>query len=520
MSFDLPQSRPKAMQAIIGLAAAGALLSTALFIVALVALRTDAQAQAEESAANLALTISREVARTIQSFDLSIQGTLAALSQPDLPKVSRAAQQLMLFDRAAIASPLQSITVFDETGRVVRDSRALVFPGANLSDRQYFWIHRDRPDAGLFVGDLHRSRFSGLEVLTMSRRMTKPDGSFGGVVSGAIGVEAFTSLLTTLRLGANGSATLALADESVLASVPADHAPGSLAGLFDHFRRAPSGRYDGYAEDGLEKSFTYAQIGNLPLVVCIGVAASDTTLRWLPRALTLALLMTLLALLVVALAVLLARELAARRAVEQKLVVAALVDPLTGVANRRAFEAQLSAAWLEREASKTPLSLLMIDLDAFKQYNDTFGHGQGDAALQSVAAVMTRCCRSGDLVARYGGEEFAVLLPHATMEAAFEIAERIRLASAALTIGSPDLDRKVTVSIGAAEASRETTSSSALLAKADAALYAAKAAGRNRTVMSATDAAGVESRSEARADAFRQIESRPRPERSSLGAKA
>jgi two-component system, cell cycle response regulator len=156
-------------------------------------------------------------------------------------------------------------------------------------------------------------------------------------------------------------------------------------------------------------------------------------------------------------------------------------DSLTGLANRR----QLSSA-LMREAARTgrtkePLSLAVIDIDHFKDINDTFGHLVGDEVLRQVADAMARSVRDGDLVARYGGEEFAIVLPNCASEGALAVVERVRAA-----IGVAATVTKVTVSAGIATSTGEGSDSEGLMAAADGALYASKRAGRDRvTVASA-----------------------------------
>ncbi len=159
-------------------------------------------------------------------------------------------------------------------------------------------------------------------------------------------------------------------------------------------------------------------------------------------------------------------------------------DPLTGLANRKALEGRLRV--LGREAMETgdTYSILVLDIDHFKKFNDRYGHKVGDAVLKTVAAVLRHHIREGDFAARYGGEEFVLLLPRTRLDEAREIAERIRH-----TIGSHVLRHrgsgkefgKVTVSVGLAEY-RPGEPFDQLFERADAALYRAKGLGRNRVV--------------------------------------
>ncbi len=160
-----------------------------------------------------------------------------------------------------------------------------------------------------------------------------------------------------------------------------------------------------------------------------------------------------------------------------------IVDSLTGLANRRQFDRTLDLEWRRSIRSTAPLSLLLIDIDFFKRYNDTHGHLRGDAVLAETANLLAAAVtRAGDLVARYGGEEFAALLPNTTREAAEELAEqaRSRVESRAIAHPASDAARMVTVSIGVATTVPDPWRlPSALVDHADRALYLAKAGGRN-----------------------------------------
>lgn len=177
----------------------------------------------------------------------------------------------------------------------------------------------------------------------------------------------------------------------------------------------------------------------------------------------------------------------------------ALTDPLTGVANRRAFQATLDQEWRRAGRSQSALSLLMVDVDHFKQFNDRHGHTEGDTCLRAVAGALAGAVhRADDQVARYGGEEFAILLPHCDGAAAARIGQRICDAVAALRIphGQSSVGPHVTISVGVASlegfpSSTSPHSAKDLVESADRALYAAKAAGRGRISTEPCRAPGV-----------------------------
>lgn len=164
-------------------------------------------------------------------------------------------------------------------------------------------------------------------------------------------------------------------------------------------------------------------------------------------------------------------------------------DGLTGLANRRCFDDTLRAEWARALRQHQPLSLLMVDVDNFKAFNDTNGHLGGDECLKRIAGAVASEMRANDLVARYGGEEFAVILPNQSLKGAAIVAERIRARVEQLQVPhGRDAGKHVTVSIGAATAIGALDAEpSALVATADAALYRAKHMGRNRISLPVTE---------------------------------
>ncbi len=157
----------------------------------------------------------------------------------------------------------------------------------------------------------------------------------------------------------------------------------------------------------------------------------------------------------------------------------AMTDVLTGLPNRRRLDADLQVECSASARYDRPLSLLMIDVDHFKAYNDAFGHPAGDAALQAVGGILGGSLRDGDHAYRYGGEEFALVLRETDLDGAVIIAERLR-AAVEHHFSSPDQPRQVTISAGAAEIAGRPATPEALTAAADSALYNAKRAGRNQ----------------------------------------
>lgn len=169
---------------------------------------------------------------------------------------------------------------------------------------------------------------------------------------------------------------------------------------------------------------------------------------------------------------------------QERIKQVGLLDPLTGVNNRRFFDQRVEEEVTIAKRNKTPLSCLFIDLDHFKRVNDNYGHQAGDSVLKQAAHIFTDIMRTSDVLARYGGEEFVILLADTNSQVAYEIADRIRktIADTEFNIDRPE-SLSITLSIGLATMGEDDTSintSTQLISAADQAVYAAKISGRNR----------------------------------------
>jgi diguanylate cyclase (GGDEF)-like protein/PAS domain S-box-containing protein len=185
--------------------------------------------------------------------------------------------------------------------------------------------------------------------------------------------------------------------------------------------------------------------------------------------------------------VLITRDITKRKKLETQLFALALTDSLTDLFNRRAFDEALEREWKRTLREGSEMSLLLLDIDHFKQFNDQYGHQAGDDCLRAVAAAVSEAVRVTDTVARYGGEEITVILSSTFTAGAAEVAEKIRAAVEALQLpleGIPEGGSWVTVSVGVATALARVggtmTMPESLLLAADNAMYKAKHEGRNR----------------------------------------
>jgi diguanylate cyclase (GGDEF)-like protein/PAS domain S-box-containing protein len=174
------------------------------------------------------------------------------------------------------------------------------------------------------------------------------------------------------------------------------------------------------------------------------------------------------------------RDITSEKQAEERLIALATTDSLTGLFNRRHFFELSRREFARSSRNGNSLVMLMIDIDHFKNINDTYGHQTGDAVLEALAALGKACIRSADIIGRIGGEEFTILLPETTLENGIAVAERFRHRVERMQIDTDDATITITVSIGVARASAGRPGFDDVLAQSDRALYKAKCDGRNR----------------------------------------
>ncbi|WP_328516683.1 sensor domain-containing diguanylate cyclase [Ralstonia pseudosolanacearum] len=479
--------RPPLM--IVGALALSAAVAT-LTVLSLYEMRMDALARARDSADNVSLILQRDIARNLEVYELSMQAVIDGVRDPAILALPPTIRQLVLFDRSTNAQDLGSLLVTNAAGDVIIDSRSVPPRRIHLGDRDYFKIHQQSADVGLYLSKPFMPRINGVETsIGISQRLNGPDGAFNGVVVGTLRLNYFRRLFDGVSLGEHAAITLVRTDGTLLMRRPYDQrligSDLSASPAFQMRKDSPAGSLivTG-AIDGVERLFSYRRIGDYPLILSVGLAIDDIYAEWRQRAWWIGGIVLLLDAVLIGMSILFARQLRRRMEAEQKLTWLANTDGLTGLGTRRALDAALEAEWQRANRQGQPLAVLMIDVDEFKHYNDRYGHAAGDTVLRTVArCVNDSIRRPGDFAGRYGGEEFCVLLPDTDLAGAQRVAEVIR--ATVLTAGEPNAGSthgRLTVSIGvAAHDGRGDTSDTParLLHRADLQLYEAKSGGRN-----------------------------------------
>jgi diguanylate cyclase (GGDEF)-like protein len=456
---------------------------SAICVSVILEMRRGEEELARQSLENLASSIDADIGRNVELYDLSLRDVASDMVMPEINEVGKPIRQLILFDHAATAKHFGAIQVFNAEGRLTIDASSLDPIPEDRSDEEYFRFHRDHADSGLFISRpmLHH----GAYAIVLSRRITGEDGKFLGVVAGSIRFSFFHELFGRLQLGPSDIISVFRQDGTVIMRTPFDlDIIGKNLGDLPTVKRVmsePSGSYTGISYSTRRPRLYVWRDSTRPLVVLVGKQWSDIYELWRREATRIGAMMSGLILFVLGVTLFLAREIGRRAAAEDKLEELATTDALTGLRNRRKFDAVIDAEWRRAARQKKSIALLMIDADHFKTHNDAFGHQAGDEVLVGIAICISDSVRrAGDCAARYGGEEFAVLLPGLSPAEAFGVAEAIRLkveqwcgenAITTVSVGVAGL-----VPGGAGDWNR-------LVKAADQALYAAKASGRNRCVL-------------------------------------
>lgn len=451
--------------------------------------RTDTALSAARTASNMVQLIDADVMRNAELYDSSLQGMIKAWQRTDLKNLSPELRQLVLFDRSTAAPYKGDLVLLDNRGEIIADSLSVIARDDNFSDRSYFKEHATDPSLELHVSSPYKTRWGYKDwCIGFSRRMSGPNGEFMGIASAAMRLVYFKQLFMSQRLGNDSSINLINTQGILIVRHPEKDGQDligkdySRTANFQRMLREGEGSFSAWSTQlNAQRFYTFSRVGNLPLIVVIGQSEAEVYAVWRRNAWLVGSATSVLCLGILWLTGLLCRELRRRQRAEEQLACLAATDGLTGLDNRRQMDTSMETEWSRAQRSGKPLSMLMIDVDHFKAFNERHGHQGGDQALRKVAQTIAgNIRRPGDMAARYGGEEFVVVLPETDSKGALKIAENVRKAIETLP-PFPGDEQPITVSIGVAS---QTVHSGDKLAAffgiADKALYQAKNNGRNR----------------------------------------
>ncbi|NUW57007.1 GGDEF domain-containing protein [Cronobacter turicensis] len=467
--------------------------------------------ETERQARNQSISLARQAEDTFLQVQLTLDELVRRSEDIFLQPADWNGSRGLLAQQQRQLPQLHGLFVYDANGDWIATSASVIPAQGNSADRDYFRWHTQHSDTGIHIGHVIRSRSTGDLVVPVSVRLNNREGRFRGVLLATVKLDYFRQFYGYYEMGPSDTLGITFADSTVLyvRPFPDSYINRTLSSspLFTRMLKiAPTGGGAWKsAIDGVPRIFGYATLERYPLVVSAGYDVDELRAAWWRNNIpTLALNAVLLGVVLI-FGVLVLRQIRASLRYQRELISLqddltrsnhilqdlALLDGLTGLANRRQFDIYLEQCITRAQATGAPVSLVMCDIDYFKIYNDTQGHVAGDACLKAVGDILRHLpLHNTDRVARYGGEEFAIILPGADAHAAQRVALRALEAIHHARLSHPATPREekvLTISAGAATVTDGDVNGETLKSRADDALYQAKRAGRNCVV----GAAGV-----------------------------
>jgi diguanylate cyclase (GGDEF)-like protein len=464
--------------------------------------RDEALRQATISDTNLTRAIAQQMDSMFSETSRIMDNVAFELERSNNKAKTFQLLQPVMVNYAAATEQINGLFVLDEVGARIISSEAAVDPSINGANHDYFIYHRDNLSLMRHVGKPILSQLSKAWLIPVSRRINDLDGHFAGVVLATIDVDYVRGLMSEYEVGQTGAISLNLNEGPVLARRP--FATGDLvksaagSAQLNDVRNNQAGTIRMISPlDGVERMVSYQHLKNHSLFVTVALGSQEVLHHWRTTTYVQTGWILVLCLFIGLSGSAVITSVRGRLKVEQRLRATrdelteantqltqlARYDGLTDLANRRYFDEHLDREFTQALRTRRPLALVMIDVDHFKLYNDTYGHPQGDKCLQAVAgAIKSAVRRPQDFVARYGGEEFVVLLSETDAAGAAVVAEAIRAAVELLHVSFVESAAGyLSVSAGVAAHSHPRPRSSALelLNASDRSLYQAKRDGRN-----------------------------------------
>jgi diguanylate cyclase (GGDEF)-like protein len=452
-------------------------------------------AKTESNLHKLALALTQQTEGAFQAVELAQQSITERMVSLGV-KTSEDLRAVALFypiheflkEQEQPLPHVEALSISDDQGNLLSTSRTWpIWPllGKNISDRSYFKALKSDPNLQLFINEPVLSRISGKWTVLVARRLSSADGQFIGVIIGAIKLDYFESLYKEIASSPGRAVGLLRQDGVLLARYPlAEGAPRNLVLSPDNpstaiLARKGQGLVRNISTyDGKDRIVAVKSLQQYPIGLLLSDTADAALASWRYQATLIAFIALLMNLAVAAACLLGFRQVkaTAKRAAAESYL--ARHDTLTHLPNRIHFNEEMERAIRSAQNSDKTFAVLLLDLDQFKEVNDTLGHAGGDELLRNVAARLRACVPAGDVLARIGGDEFAIIQrnlqsPKDTATLAGRLVEAIckpyELRGGLVSIG---------VSMGAALAPDDGTDPGRLLKSADLALYIAKKEGR------------------------------------------
>jgi diguanylate cyclase (GGDEF)-like protein len=438
--------------------------------------------QSEAVTSDTARLMAEQVETTLKTADTIVASLVERVEAEGTGPEARMRLYRLMTSLAAALPAIHEMGISDSQGNAIVESLVPNPVAFDYAAQEYFRFHATQPNRGPFIGAPIKSKMDGSYDITVTRRINGPGGGFAGVVVTSVSMEYFQQLFDQMQAKSGGTIALVADDGTVLARSPANASNATDVVGNSELRQAM--RRDQRAGslsfvsgiDGTRRLGSYHHLGQFPLVTAVAQSEWEVQRGWRAELRSHAII---LACVMIVVAVLGGHVVRANR----KLTSQAMQDALTGLPNRRFFDATIDREFRRAVRSGQPISVIMIDLDHFKDYNDCYGHLAGDESLRAIARTIQGCLRRvGDCAARYGGEEIAVVLPGLDMRRAYALAETMRWTVRDLAIAharsAPGI---VTFSAGVATwlPGHRASGWQGLVGDADAALYAAKERGRD-----------------------------------------
>ncbi|MBA2690083.1 MAG: EAL domain-containing protein [Burkholderiales bacterium] len=427
---------------------------------------------------NLAIAFEEHTVRTFTGIDQSLQFLKQEYEREgaklDLPKLIASG----VIDRSIYAS----VGVIDERGDIVL-AALTPFKSTNLADREYFKVQRQGTQE-IYIGQVLKGRLSGKWGIPVSRRINKPDGSFGGVVFASVDPAYFSNFYQQTDLGEQGLVVLVGLD-----GITRARRSGQKGSFGEDMRRSdvllkqpPDGIGNSASAgtlDGVPRFHSFRRLKQYPLIVSVGVSQAEALAPFYKNERQYYLVAGLASVFIVVFAGWLMIALSRQRSAQERLLYQANYDGLTQLPNRVLYYDRLKHALSHAKRRKWTAGVMFIDLDGFKSVNDRLGHEFGDQLLGQVAQRLRQCVRASDTIGRLGGDEFAIILSELAKAADSAVVAQKVIDALAKPFQLDHSEAIVTASIGIATYPTDSEDAGQLVKNADTAMLRAKALGKN-----------------------------------------